>query len=215
MKIKVCGNTKMEQLRQLNDLGITYAGIIFYEGSPRDATKILSLQSDDIKEIPINKTGVFVNADPAFVIEKINAYSLHSIQLHGEESPEYCRQFADTVKVIKAFRIDAAEADIDMILAPYLKSCDYFLFDTKSTAGYGGTGQTFDWTILKRASIHKPFFLSGGIGLEHSEAVRQFQHPYLFAIDINSKFESAPGIKDIKKIQKLIEVLPIDPYKNI
>jgi phosphoribosylanthranilate isomerase len=124
------------------------------------------------------------------------------VQLHGNENPETCEDLSSEVEVIKAFRV-GADTDIDKMVAPFDAVCDYYLFDTGGLKeSFGGTGQQFDWSILTKAKIEKPFFLSGGIGPDDAEKVRAFKHPDFFAIDINSKFEKEPGMKDMGAILK-------------
>jgi phosphoribosylanthranilate isomerase len=145
------------------------------------------------------------------VLDAIDDYGLDAVQLHGDESPEMCEDLSSEVEVIKAFRIPVGEkVNIDKLVAPYDTVCDYYLFDTKpgytSLIGggreevFGGTGQQFDWSILTKAKIEKPFFLSGGIGPDDAQKIKAFKHPDFYAIDINSKFEKEPGVKDMGKV---------------
>ncbi len=200
MNIKVCGITEMKQLQQLEGLDIDFAGLIFYPESPRYVGD--KLPGKDVKnaDFDLKKTGVFVNPEMISVLDAIDEYGLRVVQLHGDESPEMCEDLSGEVEVIKAFRITGHE-DIDKLVAPYDAVCDYYLFDTSGLKeSFGGTGHQFDWNILSKAKIEKPFFLSGGIGLEDAARVKAFKHPDLFAVDINSKFETAPGVKDMKLI---------------
>ena len=205
MKIKVCGITGLEQLKQLQQLQVDYAGMIFYEGSKRYAVKGLQDQTPEIKKLGIKKTGVFVNADYKTILETIEAYGLDAVQLHGDETDEFCLELMDKAEVIKVFRI-SHQQNIDELVAPFQNVCHYFLFDT-DTAAYGGSGKQFDWSVLKNASIGKPFFLSGGIGLEDVEKIKALKHPYLHAVDVNSRFETAPGVKDMIKVQQFVNTL--------
>jgi phosphoribosylanthranilate isomerase len=205
MKIKVCGITSLEQMQQLQEMGIDYCGMIFYEGSRRFAGRKLDALKSDIRAASIEKVGVFVNADYDTIINAVKDYGLTAVQLHGDETDEFCLELMDKVQVIKVFRI-ADQNDIDKLIEPFQNASHYFLFDTDTTA-YGGSGKQFDWSVLESAKINKPFFLSGGIGLEDIEKVKAFQHPYLYAVDVNSCFETAPGVKDMQRVQKFANTL--------
>lgn len=205
MRIKVCGMTQTEQVEELHNMGATFAGFIFYPKSPRYVFRHLT--SAALKKInSINKVGVFVNASADEVLHMVDECRLHMVQLHGDESPKYCERIADYVSVVKAFRLSDNDS-IEWMTRPYMDVCDMFMFDTMG-AGYGGTGKKFDWNILKGSNIGKPFFLSGGIQPEDTAALKEFSHEQvskaLFAIDINSKFESAPGVKNMEKVGKFI-----------
>lgn len=200
MNIKICGITEMKQLQQLDGLDIDFAGLIFYPDSPRYVGDKLNKKEIKKADFDLKKVGVFVNPEMIDVLDAIDDYGLEVVQLHGDESPEMCEDLSNEVEVIKAFRITGNE-DIDKLVAPYDAVCDYYLFDTGGLKeSFGGTGQQFDWNILSNAKIEKPFFLSGGIGVEDAAKVKAFKHPDLFGVDINSKFESAPGVKDMKLI---------------
>jgi len=208
MRIKVCGMTLPEQVQRLPDIGATFAGFIFYPKSPRYVFRHLT--SAQIKKInTINKVGVFVNSSVEEVLLMVDECRLHMVQLHGDESPKYCERIADYVSVVKAFRLSDNDS-IEWMIRPYMDVCDMFMFDTMG-AGYGGTGKKFDWNILKGSNIGKPFFLSGGIQAEDTTALREFENEpvskALFAVDINSKFETSPGVKDMKKVEKFINEL--------
>lgn len=200
MNIKVCGITEMKQLQQLEGLDIDFAGLIFYKDSPRYVGEKLSKKEVKKADFDLKKVGVFVNPEMIDVLDAIDDYGLEVVQLHGDETAEMCEDLGSEVEVIKAFRITGDE-DIDKLAAPYDAVCDYYLFDTGGLKeSFGGTGKQFDWTILSKAKIEKPFFLSGGIGVEDAARLRAFRHPDLFGVDINSKFETAPGIKDMAKL---------------
>lgn len=208
MRIKVCGMTLLEQVEQLPVIGATFAGFIFYPKSPRYVFRHMT--SAQLKKInTINKVGVFVNASIEEVLLMVDECRLHMVQLHGDESPKYCERIADYVSVVKAFRLSDNDS-IEWMINPYMDVCDMFMFDTMG-AGYGGTGKKFDWNILKGRNIGKPFFLSGGIQPDDTKALKEFQNDpvakALFAIDINSKFESAPGVKQMDKVTKFINEL--------
>lgn len=206
MNIKVCGITQLKQLQQLDGLQIDYAGLIFYEKSPRFVKDKLAGEAIKDSDFDLKKVGVFVNPELIDVLDAIDEYGLDVVQLHGQESPEMCDDLSAEVEVIKAFSIDESVTDIDALVADYDAVCDYYLFDTASKSGAsGGTGQKFNWDILKKSKIEKPFFLSGGIALEDVAAVKKFKHPDFFGIDVNSRFEKEPGVKDMALILQLTQ----------
>ncbi|HMK25445.1 MAG TPA: phosphoribosylanthranilate isomerase [Chitinophagaceae bacterium] len=197
MNIKVCGITEMKQLQQLDGLDIDFAGLIFYKESPRYIGDKISKKELKKADFDLKKVGVFVNPEMIDVLDAIDDYGLDAVQLHGDESPEMCEDLSNEVEVIKAFRV-TDDADIDKLVTPYDAVCDYYLFDSGGLKeSFGGTGQQFDWTILSKAKIEKPFFLSGGIGVEDAAKVKAFVHPDFFGVDINSRFEKKPGVKDM------------------
>ena len=207
MNIKVCGITQFKQLQQLDALNIDYAGLIFYKDSPRYmGDKITGKQIKDA-DFDIKKVGVFVDPGYSELLDAIDEYGLDIVQLHGNETPELCEELSAEVEVIKAFRIAGDESiNIDEMVMPYDAACDFYLFDTAGLKeSFGGTGQQFDWSILKKAKIEKPFFLSGGIGPDDAGKVKAFTHPDFFAVDVNSKFELSPGLKDMASILKFLQ----------
>ena len=207
MNIKVCGITQFKQLQQLEALNIDFAGLIFYKDSPRYmGDKITGKQIKDA-DFDIKKVGVFVDPGYSELLDAIDEYGLDIVQLHGNETPEMCEELSAEVEVIKAFRIPGDKAiDIDEMVADYDAVCDYYLFDTAGLKeSFGGTGQQFDWGILKKAKIEKPFFLSGGIGSDDAAKIKAFSHPDFFAIDVNSRFELSPGLKDMAAILKFLQ----------
>jgi phosphoribosylanthranilate isomerase len=200
MNIKVCGITEMKQLQQLDGLDIDFAGLIFYKESPRYIGDKISKKDLKKADFDLKKVGVFVNPEMIDVLDAIDDYGLDAVQLHGDESPEMCEDLSSEVEVIKVFRITGDE-DIDKLVAPYDAVCDYYLFDTGGLKeSFGGTGKQFDWSILTKAKIEKPFFLSGGIGPDDAPKVKAFKHPDFFGVDINSLFEKEPGVKDMSKV---------------
>ena len=210
MRIKVCGMTNTEQVMQLDDLGVEFAGFIFYPKSPRYVFR--HMPRPEIKKIKgqhINKVGVFVNAPVDELLQTVDDCGLHLVQLHGDETPKYCEKVADYVGVIKAFRL----REDDQVLwkvKDYQDIADMFLFDTDGT-GYGGTGKKFNWSMLQGLNINKPFFLSGGIGPDDVEAIESFsKDPVakdLFSLDVNSKFETIPGLKDMQAVTKFVQAI--------
>ena len=200
MNIKVCGITEMKQLQQLDGLDIDFAGLIFYKESPRYIGEKISKTELKNIDFDLKKVGVFVNPEMIDVLDAIDDYGLDAVQLHGDETPEMCEDLSSEVEVIKAFRVSDG-VDIDKLVAPYDAVCDYYLFDTGGLKeSFGGTGKQFDWTILTKAKIEKPFFLSGGIGPDDAPKVKAFKHPDFFGVDINSLFEKEPGVKDMSKV---------------
>lgn len=215
MRIKVCGLTQEDQVRQLDEMGVEFGGFIFYPKSPRYVYNFLT--PEKIKKIrgKINKVGVFVNAEQDDVLETVDKCGLYLVQLHGDETPKYCERIAEYITVVKAFRVSSAE-EIVWQLQEYRDCVDMFLFDTYGE-GFGGTGNKFDWTVLKGLNIGKPFFLSGGIAPEDAGLVQSFvQEPVakdLFALDVNSKFEIKPGVKNIKLVDQFCQELNLGKYK--
>ncbi|RYG12567.1 MAG: phosphoribosylanthranilate isomerase [Chitinophagaceae bacterium] len=201
LKLKVCGMKFAANIAAVASLQPDYLGFIFYEKSPRF---ISDVSAELINYIPseIKTAGVFVNEDLEIVSKKVNLYQLKAVQLHGNESPEYCSALKTTfsgLEIIKAFGVDE---DFDFsILDTYLDVVDYFLFDTKTKA-HGGSGKTFDWKILDSYKLDKPYFLSGGIDLEHIAAIAEIKDSRLYALDINSRFEIEAGVKDAEKIRE-------------
>ena len=200
MNIKVCGITEMKQLQQLDGLDIDFAGLIFYKDSSRFIGDKLDKAALKTADMDIRKVGVFVNPEMIEVLNAIDEYDLDVVQLHGDETPEMCEDISSEVEVIKAFRITEG-VDVDKLVAPYDAVCDYYLFDTGGLKeSIGGTGKQFDWDMLTKAKIEKPFFLSGGISVEDAARIKTFKHPDLFGVDINSRFEASPGVKDMKLV---------------
>ena len=208
LKIKVCGMKDPENMLALEMLAPDYMGLIFYDKSPRffDA----ALQQDHLK---MKKTGVFVDASEEFILKKIEKYNLDALQLHGHESSEFCLNLKKKLseenkqpELIKVFSIKE-EFDFD-VLQPYENVVDYFLFDTKGK-NKGGNGINFNWEVLKKYPSTTPFFLSGGIGLEEVSAIKELQQFFtkenkeelFYAVDLNSRFETAPGLKDTEKLK--------------
>jgi phosphoribosylanthranilate isomerase len=199
MKIKICGMGSPENILEVAALQPDYLGFIFFEKSERNFTGSIPELSDSII-----KTGVFVNATLEFVLEKINKYNFGAVQLHGKESPEYCQKIKKLeVEVFKVFSI---KNDFDFeTLKPYESSVDYFLFDTKGKHP-GGNGFVFDWSVLKKYNSKIPFILSGGIGLNEAEAVKEIMKSDLpvYALDLNSKFEIQPALKDTVSLKEFL-----------
>ncbi len=205
MIIKVCGLCRPENIRQVAALDIAWMGFIFYPPSPRFAG---ALPAAALETVPasIRKVGVFVNEEASRIRHYVQRYGLQAVQLHGDETPGFCSAVRETgVRVIKAFPV--AEASDFAACARYEGHCDYFLFDTK-TPLYGGSGRQFDWNTLKAYRGSRPFLLSGGIGEEDAERLAAFSHPLCAGIDLNSRFETEPGRKDVAKLARFIARLP-------
>ena len=205
-KLKVCGMKLAANVAAVAALRPDYLGFIFYDKSPR---LISDVSAELIKYIPaeIKTVGVFVDEELDVVKKKINLYQLKAVQLHGSESPGYCaalKSIFGEIEVIKAFGVDE---DFDFnVLKEYMDAVDFFLFDTKTKA-HGGSGKTFDWKMLNNYKLDKPYFLSGGIDLQHAAAIKQIEDSKLYALDINSRFEVEPGVKDVEKVKAFINIL--------
>ena len=224
MKLKVCGLTKMDQIQELVSLNTDFLGFIFYEKSPRFVLNHLSLE--EISEINHQgKVGVFVNERIEKIVEISEKSNLNFIQLHGDEDEEFIKRLRqmlnENTKIIKVIRIgdDKTNFENEIKKMSNLKSqISNLLFDTDSKA-FGGTGKTFDWKILNEIEIPKPYYLSGGISLENIKNLQNFVKVNMsenktltklntpFALDINSKFETEPGIKNLEKIKNFTQIV--------
>ena len=200
MKLKICGMKYPNNILEVGSLLPDYMGFIFWDKSARYFDGTLPTLPKTIK-----KTGVFVNASQDEILEKVTKYDLQAVQLHGHESVAFCQDLkntlANTIEIIKVFSVDEA-FDFNQ-LEPFETVCDYFLFDTKGKLP-GGNGTTFDWKVLEQYPSQKPFFLSGGIGLDEIDLVKQILKTDLpiYAIDVNSKFEIEAGLKDKEKLDR-------------
>jgi phosphoribosylanthranilate isomerase len=202
MKIKVCGMRDSANIANLCQLPINYIGFIFFAKSSRFVGEDFDASITNSIPSYIKKVGVFVNASEQYIHSKIKSYNLDAIQLHGSESPEFCKVFADkNIEVIKAFGIDETFDFTNLNL--YNDACNYFLFDTKAPS-HGGTGLKFDWTILQNYKGIKPFFLSGGITIDDVDMIKNLTSLPIHCLDINSKFEISPAMKDIRQIERFI-----------
>jgi len=208
MELKVCGITQLEQLLALQEIGVDYAGLIFYGGSPRFiGAHNLEASILNENEITIKRIGVFVNAKEDEILKAVDDWKLEMVQLHGEESPVFCEKISNHVKTIKAFRVKEEES-LTYKLAPYENAVEYYLFDAMGKQ-YGGTGNKFDWKVIAEANIQKPYFLSGGLGPDDVEDIQAFTqiNSNCFAIDVNSRFEVKPGVKNIEIVKTFAESL--------
>ena len=208
MELKVCGITQLEQLLALQEIGVDYAGFIFYGGSPRFiGAHNLEASILNQNEITIKRIGVFVNAKEDEILKAVDDWKLEMVQLHGEESPVFCEKISNHVKTIKAFRVKEEES-LAYKVAPYENAVEYYLFDAMGKQ-YGGTGNKFDWKVIAEANIQKPYFLSGGLGPDDVADIQVFAeaNSNCFAIDVNSRFEVKPGVKNIEIVKTFAESL--------
>ena len=209
MRIKVCGMTLPEQVTALDEMGVDFAGFIFYPKSPRFIGNKISAEKMRQIKGHIAKVGVFVNMPYDELMKTVEDYRLDMVQLHGDESPHFCERVANYVTIVKAFRLSDNDP-IDWIVRPFHEGSDMYMFDTLG-AGYGGTGKKFDWNVLKKSSIDKLFFLSGGIEPGDERSLKEFmKEPIakkLFSIDINSRFEIGAGVKDMEKVRQFVKSL--------
>jgi phosphoribosylanthranilate isomerase len=208
-RIKVCGMTSLSQMHQLGEIGVQFAGMIFYHKSPRFILRHLKGYEVKKAKLKVFKIGVFVNASYDEVMNHVDNFGLDMVQLHGDETPYYCSKLSDYISVIKAFRI-TDNCDVEWKTRNYKEDTDMYMFDTEG-AGYGGTGKKFNWSKLKGVTVNKPFFLSGGIEPTDGKSIKEFmQQPVakdLFAVDINSRFEVSPGVKDMDKVREFVKDL--------
>lgn len=195
MIIKVCGMRDAQNIRDIESLGVDWIGMIFWPKSKRYVAEVPSYLPEHLK-----KVGVFVDSTLDDILQHISDYQLDIIQLHGQESPDFAKALKPHT-IIKAFNIE--KADDLLQTEKYEGIADYFLFDTKGKM-VGGNGQKFDWSVLTAYQGKTPFLLSGGIGPEDVESVKSFHHPRCIGIDLNSRFESEPGFKDINQLKTFI-----------
>lgn len=204
--IKICGMREADNIKRVEQLAPDWMGFICWEGSRRHVRETPAYLPEHCRRV-----GVFVNPELQYVASQTERLGLQLIQLHGEETPDFCRHVKETlsqngrdVEVIKTFSI-AADAPFPDTEA-YAPVCDYFLFDTQC-AGKGGSGRSFNWTTLRHYHGHRPFLLSGGIGPDDVERLARFDHPCWAGIDINSRFECSPGLKDVESLRTFMEEL--------
>jgi len=210
IRVKVCGLNDPVNTREVLRAGADFLGFIFYPGSRR---YVGDNPVDLFRDLPLHarKIGVFVDEDPGKVIEVTGKFSLYAVQLHGHETPVQCRAVRQQgIRVIKAFGI-GGNFEFSL-LAGYVDVCDYFLFDSQ-TRLHGGSGLRFPWQELGKYSLDKPFFLSGGIEPGDAGTIRGLSHKSLFAADINSRFETEPGIKDTRIVKDFISDIKNRAYE--
>lgn len=210
LKVKVCGINHLSNGRSIDQLNPDFTGHIFYPKSIRNVSRPFFI--DNNREI--KRVAVVVNVTVPFIKELLNEYPFDFIQLHGNENPDFCKQIKELgVAVIKSFLIDQS---FDFkLLTIYEAYCDFFLFDAKGKDN-GGNGIHFDWRLLKRNASQKKYFISGGIAEEDLQAIHSLlkNDDRCFGIDINSKFEYKPGIKDIDKIERFIKNMKGNYYEK-
>ena len=202
MKWKVCGMHEPSNVTEVAALQPDYMGFILWDGSKR--------YCETPPEVPaaIIKVGIFVNAHLKEIEHAVTAFNLGAVQLHGNESPQQCRKLQGKTQVIKAFGV-GEDFDFDTLI-DYLPYCDFFLFDTKGPMP-GGNGTTFDWSILENYPFDLPFFISGGVGLAEIDKINELRNTDLpvYAIDVNSKFETAPAIKNVEQLKSFKKKLAL------
>lgn len=199
MIVKVCGMRDADNIRAVESLGVDWMGFIFYGPSSRNVETLPSYLPQDVKRV-----GVFVDEDPLTVSLRVKQFGLEIVQLHGGEDPRYIgriRALCPGITVVKALSI-ASDKDLDKASA-YFGMVEYFLFDTKAKLA-GGNGVQFDWSILNSYRGTVPFILSGGIGPEDAARINAFNHPMMEGIDLNSRFETAPALKDVESLKSFL-----------
>ena len=198
-----------DNIREVSSLHPDFMGFIFYSNSPRFVGR---LDVNTLGALPtaIKKTGVFVNENLENILTAISKYNLDAVQLHGADNKKLCRKIRQEAKtmVIKVFPI--MDASNFRVTGDYEAVADYFLFDTKTDL-YGGSGQKFNWNILQEYTGNKSFLLSGGIGADDVKALRAIEHPLLAGVDLNSKFELKPGVKNVALLKQFIDELKLPP----
>lgn len=206
--IKICGMKFPENITTVAALHPDFMGFIFYPKSPRYAEP---LHIETLNSLPksIKKIGVFVNENMENILTIAHKYNLDGLQLHGTELESMCAELHKAgYIVIKAFPI--AEAYNFKVTKKYEGTCDYFLFDTKTEA-YGGSGVKFNWGMLDEYTGDTPFLLSGGIAADDTEAILKIEHPQFAGVDLNSKFEISPGLKDVELLKQFITTIKLPP----
>lgn len=205
LKIKICGMREPGNILDVAELYPDFMGFIFYHESPRYAEKILDPAILGKMSPGIHKTGVFVNSDFDYISRIVTEYSLDTVQLHGNETPDLCYSLMERgIQVLKTFSISAKENF--RRCSDFTRCSDYFLFDT-SVSGFGGSGQKFNWKELNKYDLDHPFFLSGGIAPEDYNTINEIDNPSFYGIDLNSRFEIKPGFKDKAILEKFISDL--------
>ncbi|MBB4077482.1 phosphoribosylanthranilate isomerase [Lewinella aquimaris] len=216
MKVKVCGLREPENITEISQLDVDYLGMIFHPDSPRFAGNADLGEWIEAKQKLLKKKelfGVFVNAEIDYVLNTVHDYHLDWVQLHGDESAGYCQELkllwsVNTLRkasICKAFPI--TEGFDFRRTNDYVSSCSLFVFDTGGHRTNGGTGKKWDWSKLAEYRGPIPFLLSGGIGPEDAEAIRKIDHPQLRGVDLNSRFETEPGKKDVPLLSRFLHEL--------
>ncbi len=200
LEIKVCGNTEPKNLEQVCSLAPDYVGFIFYNKSKRFVRNPERVKKNIACKA--KRVGVFVNESVSYIKQIVCEFNLDLVQLHGNETPEFCQKVSLIKPVFKAFHVNN-NFNFDL-LNNYKSSCCKFLFDTSSES-YGGSGKKFNWSLLSKYKLDKPFLLSGGIGKNDAEKIKELNHPMLIGLDLNSRFETKPGIKNIEMLSAFIK----------
>jgi phosphoribosylanthranilate isomerase len=210
LKVKVCGMMYPGNVRSIADLHPDYLGFIFYPLSSRYVGKALTVGMQEVIPETCRKVGVFVDMPATNVISHVQDNALDLVQLHGNETPQEAETIAKArIPAIKAFGL---HADFDFsILKPFASLVYAFLFDTRHTK-HGGSGEKFNWKLLEKYTLNVPFFLSGGLGPDDAEAILKIKHDLLFALDINSRFEHSPGLKDPRLVAGFISKIKDPSY---
>ena len=207
--------TRLDQIQQLDEWGVEFAGLIFYPKSPRYIKKF-HLSAIDLKreKLKINTVGVFVNEDLEEILRTVDAWRLSMVQLHGDESPKFCEQVSNHVTTIKACRVGEGD-NVEWKIHPYNEFVDMYMFDngwvgnasSNKAAAYGGTGHQFNWNSLDGVNPRKPFYLSGGVDPMDGQKVKAFAEAQknFFAVDVNSRFEIEPGNKDMGLVKTFLD----------
>ena len=219
LKLKICGMKDPENVKKIAALAPDYMGLIFYEKSPRFVEQQILLEDENIK-----KTGVFVDASEAYILEKVKDFDLSAVQLHGKESPGFCRGLKNVlleagleIELIKVFSV-GENFNFEQLKA-YESIVNFFLFDTKGK-DRGGNGISFDWEIMKNYNSATPFFLSGGIGPEDLPQIKDLYSFFrkngkanlFYALDVNSRFEVSPGLKNEEQLRTFRSQLLEEKY---
>ncbi|WP_026944831.1 phosphoribosylanthranilate isomerase [Algoriphagus marincola] len=206
MEIKVCGMRELGNIQGLiSEVKPDWMGLIFYPKSPRFVTEDKAI---DFNKVDVKKVGVFVNETEIEILRKVNLFGLSAIQLHGSESAEFAERLSQNTEA-EIWKVISVKEEIDWgSLEGYLPFVDKFLFDT-ATAAHGGSGKKFDWSVLETYPFDKSFLLSGGLDEESAGEILNLnlQIPQLSGVDLNSKFEDAPGLKNIEKLKKFKQKL--------
>ncbi|WP_231590736.1 phosphoribosylanthranilate isomerase [Hymenobacter terrenus] len=203
--VKVCGMRDVAALAAVAELAPDFLGFIFAPNSPRFVGEVL--RPELVQALPpgIWKVGVFVNETIENILATAQRFGLGAVQLHGQETPAQCEELSEAgLLVMKAFSVGNA-VNFDALL-PYVPYCDFFLFDTKGAAP-GGNGAVFDWNLLAGYNLPVPYFLAGGLGLEHASELVALHLPGLVGVDLNSSFETAPGVKDAGRVGQMLAAL--------
>jgi phosphoribosylanthranilate isomerase len=203
--VKVCGMRDAAALAEVAALGPDFLGFIFAPTSPRYVGEVLRREQLQVLPPAIWKVGVFVNETTENIIQTAERFGLGAVQLHGQETPAQCEALSEAgLLVMKVFSVGQR---LDMTaLLPYVPYCDFFLFDTKGAAP-GGNGTVFNWNLLQQYNLPVPYFLAGGLGLEHAAELAALRLPGLAGVDLNSCFETAPGVKDADRVGQMLEAL--------